>query len=61
MEQTPTFRCVTDYKLLNAKKGHIIKMSQQSVEELDQDERFTGWRDSFEPIGLEEELSLIKK
>jgi hypothetical protein len=59
MKQTPTFRCINDYPALGAGKNHIIKMSPKSVEEIDKDERFKGWRKSFEEVGLEEELSLI--
>jgi len=57
--QTPTFRCLKKYKPLNADVGEIIKMSPQSVDEINKDERFNGWKKSFEAIGLEEELSLI--
>lgn len=59
--QTPTFRCIEDYEGLGAKKGDIIKMSFSSVEEIDKDKRFKGWKKSFEEIGLDEELSLINK
>jgi hypothetical protein len=58
--QTPTFRCLKAYKPLGSVKGNIIKMSPSSLKELDEDERFTGWKDNFEAIGLEEELSLIR-
>lgn len=60
MEQTPTFQCKKDYKPLNALKGDVIKMSPASVEELDGDERFVGWRKNFNELSLEEELLLIK-
>jgi len=60
MEQTPTFRCIKKYPFLDTKKGDIIKMSEHSKEELDNDERSKNWRDFFEEISLEEELSLLK-
>lgn len=60
MEQTPTFQCHKDYPLLNAIKGDVIKMSFTSVDEIDKDKRYTGWRDYFKELSLEEELLLIK-
>ena len=59
MEQTPTFRCKKDYKQLGASKGDIIKMSPASVEEMEADERFIGWRDFFIEVSLDEEILLL--
>ena len=60
MEQTPTFQCLKNYEHLNAKKGDVIKMSPNSLVELDEDNRFIGWRDNFKELSLDDELLLIK-
>lgn len=45
-----SYKCLKDYEGLNVKKGEEIRMSEDSERELDEDERFIGWRKYFEII-----------